>query len=291
MDVNLSNILPAGLLYENGLVNSTGLAPTTLSESAGTITATWPVFGTASTSEIRFFARLAPTVFAGQVITNPASVQWTSLPGNVTSPQSSNSLSTERTGSTSNPGSTANDHVDSSSDSIAIVIPTAIKTFVTTNQAHTAGTNVAIGELVTYDVVLTLPQGVTASAVLTDTPDAGLALVDIVSISAASSITSSLGTMASILASAIIPANGSSATVNFGNLTNADTNSATAETVTIRYRAVVLNTLTNDRGDTLDNQFDLIWGGLGVNLRRWPRFNHCRARSKYCCVERHAKSS
>lgn len=263
MDVSLSDVLPAGLLYDSGLTNSAGLAPASLSQAAGTISATWPTFGTSSTSEIRFFARLSPSVTAGQVITDPASVQWTSLPGNVTAPQSSHAVSTERTGSTSNPGGAVNDHLASSNDSISIVTPTAIKSLVSTNQVHTTGANVAIGEIVTYDVTLTIPQGITPSTVFTDTPDAGLAFVDIVSIVGSSQISSNLGTLASIGSTAVIPADGSSATISFGNLTNADTNSATPETITIRYRAVVLNTLTNDRGDVLNNHFTLNWGSSG----------------------------
>lgn len=273
MDVVLSNVLPAGLVFDSGLTNSAGLAPSSLTSTTGTVTATWPEFSTTSTSEIRFFARIAPTVTSEQVITNPANVRWTSLPGDITASQSTHfSASTERTGNTSQLGGAANDHLAAASDSITIISPSATKTMFASNQGHTAGTNMAIGEIVTYDVVLTVPQGITQSVVVSDTPSVGLSIVDVVSITASSGVSSSLGSFATVAASAVRPADGSSVTVSLGNVTNSDTNSAAAETITIRYRAVVLNTLGNDRGDILNNAFNFTWGtsniisGNGPNL-------------------------
>ncbi len=263
LDLTLADILPVGLVYDSGLTNSAGLAPTTLTQSGPTINATYASFPLASTSEIRFFARLATSVQPGETIVNPVGLAWTSLPGNVTTAQSSNPLSTERTGSTSNPGGTANDHIDLASDSITIILPVAAKSLVTTNQAHTSGSNVAIGEIVTYDVVLTIPQGTTPSARFVDTPDAGLAIVDVVSINASPDVTSSLGSFATIQSGSVIPASGSSLSIDFGTLINNNTNSAANETITVRYRAVVLNTTTNDRGDVLDNQVAFNWGSSG----------------------------
>jgi large repetitive protein len=262
MDVSLTDILPSGLIFDSGLTTLSGLAPTTLSESGGTITANWASLTTAQTSTLRFFARLAPGVQPGQSVTNPASVRWSSLPGSVITAQSTSPISTERTGTTANPGGTSNDHQDSANDSITIINPALSKTIVATNQVHTSGANVAIGEIVTYDLVLTVPQGVLPTSIITDTPDAGLAIVDVVSITGSASVSSSLGALG--LITPTIPVGGSSLTVNFGTLTNSDTSTASNETVTIRYRAVILNTLANDAGDVLDNQGGFTWGTTGT---------------------------
>ncbi|MEO1530325.1 MAG: isopeptide-forming domain-containing fimbrial protein [Planctomycetota bacterium] len=138
--------------------------------------------------------------------------------------------------------------------------PSAAKTFVSSNQTHTSGQDFAIGEIGTYEITLTLPQGVTPNAEVVDTPDAGLAIVDVVSITPNASVSTDIsGGFAGVQANAVIPADGSSLTLDFGDLTNADTNSAVAETVVIQYRAVVLNTTTNDRGDVLDNEAVFSW--------------------------------
>ena len=260
MDVVLTDALPAGLTFSSGLSNSAGTVPATLVEASDVINATFSSLGTTETSEIRFFATIDPDVEVGQVITNPANVTWTSLPGDVTTAQSTNSLSTERTGQTSDPGSTANDHATTASDSITIIDPSAAKTFVSSNQGHTSGQNFAIGEIGTYEIALTLPQGVTPNAQVVDTPDAGLAIVDVVSITPSAGVTTDVvGGFAAVQSAATIPADGSSLTLDFGDLTNADANSGTTETVVIRYRAVVLNTTTNDRSDVIDNQAVFSW--------------------------------
>jgi fimbrial isopeptide formation D2 family protein/uncharacterized repeat protein (TIGR01451 family) len=262
-DLSISDVIPAGLIYVGGsLANVSGLVPTTLGESSGTVSATFTTFPDGSTSRIQFQVQASPSVVAGSTITSTVNQSWSSLPGAVTTAQSSNALSTERTGSISDPGGAANDHRASDSDSITIISPVLTKTLVSTNQAHTTGTNVAIGEIVTYDLVLTVPQGVLPSSIITDTPDAGLAIINVVSITGSASITSSLGALGSITPT--IPVGGSSLTVNLGTLTNSDTSTASNETVTIRYRAVILNTLANDAADVLDNQGGFTWGTTGT---------------------------
>ncbi|MGB7343551.1 MAG: isopeptide-forming domain-containing fimbrial protein [Pirellulaceae bacterium] len=265
MDVVLTDVLPAGLVYDSGLTHSAGTAPTTLAHSSGTITATFPTLTTTQASEIRFFARLAPTVQPAEVITNPAVVTHTSIAGDVTTAQSSNALSTERTGSTSDPGAAANDHIDNASDTITVISPQISKTLTATNAAHTLGTDVAIGEIVTYQVSLVIPQGVTGSASFVDTPTTGLAIVAVDSITAPADITSSAGTMAAIASAAVVGTNGQDVTIGFGNLTNANTNSAADETITITYRAVVLDDTNNDRSDILDNAAAFTWTNGTIN--------------------------
>lgn len=260
-NVILTDVLPAGLNYTSGLTTASGLAPSILSQSANTITAIWNSFALGQTSRIQFNVQLAGSVEPSQIITNAATSTWTSLPNSVTTPQSSDPISTERTGSTSDPGGSANDYSDTGTAQLTVTAPVFSKTVFSTNQVSTTGNNVAIGEIVTYRAVVTIPQSTLSTVRFIDTPTNGLAIVDVVSIVADAGIASSLGSMPTIASNAIIPTNGSSLTLDFGTLTNSDTDSNTTDEITIEYRAVVLNTTTNDRGDALDNQAIFEWGG------------------------------
>ena len=57
---------------------------------------------------------------------------------------------------------------------------------------------------------------------------------------------------------------GSRVTFNFDSVTNTDTNSAVAETITLTYRAVVLNSATNVRGQARNNSAAWTAGGNTV---------------------------
>jgi uncharacterized repeat protein (TIGR01451 family)/fimbrial isopeptide formation D2 family protein len=127
--------------------------------------------------------------------------------------------------------------------------PGLAKVLSATNQTHTTGNNVAIGEVATYKVDITVPEGQALNARLVDTLPTGLAITSIDSITASTGLTSSVGTMATVLATtqAAMVSPGRPLTVNFGTLTNSDTNDAVAETITIFYRAVVLDDIGNQQ--------------------------------------------
>ena len=98
-DVAVTDKIPSGLTYVNGSLTAVdGPTPTSMNYDAATrtIRITWDNFDEGEVSHIRFQATLDNT--ANQSITNAASVAWTSLPGDVSQPQSIyNTLSTERT--------------------------------------------------------------------------------------------------------------------------------------------------------------------------------------------------
>ena len=109
-NVSLSDKLPAGLVYQSYSVPA-GSAPTTASYDSGTATfsAAWDSLPQGSSSTIRIVATLDLSVTPNQQIENKAYIQWTSLPGTVTTAQSGyNALSTERTGEPADPGGAAN---------------------------------------------------------------------------------------------------------------------------------------------------------------------------------------
>ncbi len=166
------------------------------------------------------------------------------------------------------------DHTDTDlTDTATVTIRPASavsKTVIATNQAHTSGLNVAIGEIVTYRLLLRIPEGITNSAVLVDTLDAGLAFVDCLSVSASSTdLTSSIGNFSNacndptnpvITGTDATPANaGRVITFNLGDLTNININNAVDETLTFEYTAVVLNINANSRGRDVNNSARLQW--------------------------------
>jgi fimbrial isopeptide formation D2 family protein/uncharacterized repeat protein (TIGR01451 family) len=258
-EVNWTDTLPAGLIYVSGLTHSDGKAPSTLNENSGTITATFNELLIGETSQLQFLVELEPDVVAGDVITNRTDADWSSLPGSVSGPQSSDPFSNERTGIVGDPTGT-NDYVATATGTVTVVSPVINKNQIATNQFHTVGNDVAIGEIVTYRATITVPQATLVDASFVDIPTAGLAILDVLSVGSSSSITASAGDDTALAAAAVIPADGSSLSLEFGTLTNTDTDSAVDETIVIEYRAVVLNSLVNDRGDNLDNAAAFDWG-------------------------------
>ena len=150
---------------------------------------------------------------------------------------------------------------------VTTTTPTVTKTITATNQAHTAANDVVIGELVTYQISIRVPEGTTPAATLLDTLDTGLAVVNPVALVASPSVTASAGSFPAILAAAAIPAGpsgGGSLSLNFGTLTNTDTNDATNETVVLTYSVVVLNTTGNNSGTRNNNALLSFTGGTAT---------------------------
>lgn len=128
------------------------------------------------------------------------------------------------------------------------------KTIVGTNQSFTSGTDVAIGELITYQVVVTIPEGHSSGVTLVDTMDAGLALVSLDSLIGSAGVTTDfIGGFAAVLANAVVTNSGGRITFDFGNMINAVTNDNLPDTVTLTYTVAVLNSSTNNEGTQLNN--------------------------------------
>jgi len=136
------------------------------------------------------------------------------------------------------------------------------------NHPYNVLPEVSIGEILTYEVDLTVAAGATIeNVVLTDTLDRGLAIVDVISItSTGDAVTSAPDDFAAIQAGAVIGAVGSEPvdqgrllTINFGALTNTDTENDVV--LTVRYRAVVLDYPSQGSGDRLNNQAVWTWTG------------------------------
>ena len=137
-----------------------------------------------------------------------------------------------------------------------------LKEIVATDQAHTAGNNVVVGEIVTYRTTVTVPEGQSLDVTLRDTLDAGLAFVGFDSITASPGLSTSRGTFNDVLSGVVVSGVGAAgtpstagrrATFDFGTVTNAN-NDGAAETIVVTYRAVVLDVTENGVGrSNLDN--------------------------------------
>jgi len=271
-NVALTDALPSGLTFVSA-AQTGGLAATTLT-TAGSLAATWDTFAVGSTATFQIAATIDTGLGSGTVLTNTAPVTYTSLPGDVTATQSThNTLAVERTGNPAGVGGAENDYSTQGQATVTVSSANVTKALVSTNQLHTSDPSVAIGEILTYTVTVTVPEAVSSGVTLVDTLDAGLAFVDFdpIVVSSGAVSTSATGGFAGVISNRVVSdpggvnTAGSRVTFNFGTVTNTDTNSGVAETLTLTYRAVVLNTAANVRGQARNNNVAWTANAITVN--------------------------
>lgn len=167
----------------------------------------------------------------------------------------SNNTITNATGTTLNP----------TLDFGFVVHETILKSIVDTNETFTSGQDVAIGEIVTYQIIIDLPLGVPLDNVtVTDRMDKGLAYVDCVLVEvtgADETATVCPPTVSSVTDpgdSAGNPANpGRQVVFDIGDVIG----TGGANTILIRYRTVVLDVIENQEGERLNNDATWAWNG------------------------------
>src|SRR5690606_31785070 len=111
------------------------------------------------------------------------------------------------------------------------------KSIIATSETHTAGANVAIGEVVTYEIVATFPEGTAADARITDTLPAGMSAISCDSVVVSAELTVDNTNCA-------LPGG----VITFGDVTNNGTAGSGPGTITVTYSAVVQNVGANARG-------------------------------------------
>ena len=164
----------------------------------------------------------------------------------------------------------------------AVAEITATKSIVATSEAHTTGSSVAVGEIVRYRLVATLPEGTATAATFVDLLPNGLrALLDgtarVALVSDSVPITSStltdppLGGLVAVGDETTIdavtpvatlppgslsagPGSGADLTVSLGDLTNPERD-PDDEFVVVEFNALVDNTAVNDNGANRNNRF------------------------------------
>jgi large repetitive protein len=271
-NISLTDAIPGSIVYEPlSLTNFSGVAPTSLNIAGANITASFDQLNLGQTSVIRFQARPLATVFPQEVVTNSATIKYTSLPGSVLTPLSTyNPASTERTGDNANPGGVANDYTQTSSVNFTVNNVSTTKSIVTTSEAHTTNTGgterLAVGEIIRYRLSTQIPEGQISNFRIRDNLPTGLLFLNDSTakfgISSNTSVTSSVTSLNScnqvgssatitpscaILSSQITPltfSDGSDPTFNLGTINNTD-NDANAEYIVIEFNALVTNLSTN----------------------------------------------
>ncbi len=159
------------------------------------------------------------------------------------------------------------------------VAPVGVAKSITgTDLADTVTPDVVVGEAVTYRVRLTIPEGQTTSAQLTDTLPSGMAVLSIDSLTADPALsTSTGGGFPTVLsnAQAALAAPGHTVSIPLGTLTNADRDDSVDEYLDVTLTAVVLNvagnqaatTLTNSAAFTSANHGTAVTGTVDVTVR------------------------
>ena len=262
-ETRLLDTLPSDYTLNLGSITITtggGATGVTNNSVGNTIDITLDDVPAGGTVRVNYTATLKAGVEAGKRITNTASLTYTSLPGaqgTTANPTGSATPGATGTGYGERDGSGgANDYTDVDSTDVTITSPSLTKQLISTEivTAGNSNTQAVIGELVTYEVTLTLPEGVTNLANIVDTLDAGLAFVEMVGAPVVSSALTLTGSTTPTITS-----NGGTVTWNLRTITNSDADNATPETITFTYRAVVTNTAANQAGQLRDNRAVFAW--------------------------------
>ncbi|RME90904.1 MAG: sortase [Anaerolineae bacterium] len=254
-DVLIYDDIPVGLVLDPTSITvtpSAGISGVTDNSTASRIEVGVDSFPQGETLTITFDATV--TASYGSPITNTAYATWTSLPGDDAN---------ERTGA-DGVGGSPNDYI--TGDSVTLNADRDLsKALVTTSLGTTTGTDVTIGEILTYQVTLTIPAGSTDTAIITDTLASGLAFLDCSQMTAGPDITSTMvdftnpdncnhGTTPG--SNPLIENDGGKITFDLGNITN---NGANPEDIVLTYRVVVLDTVANQSDVTLSNDVEWTW--------------------------------
>lgn len=248
-DVLWSDRIPAGMTYVPGsLANPAGIPAAVLDQSgAPLLAASWDVLLPGQSATLTFQAVYDASVNPGQEITNTAYVTATSLPGEYSSPQSPyNDVSCERSGDPADCGGANNTYAANDPAAVTVGLPAFRKELRATSAAHTPGASVAVGETVTYALVVTLPEGTTPSLRIVDTLPAGLAYLD-------PSVNLDLGSFAGTIAAPTVTPLGGDVTIDFGEITVTADNAPGNNSFAVLLTAQVLNTTENQNGIEWDN--------------------------------------
>lgn len=255
-DVLIYDDLPAGLALDLASITVTpspGLSGVTNNSAGSRVEVAVDTFPQGETLTITFDATV--TAAYGAPITNTAYATWTSLPG---------ADANERTGA-DGVGGSPNDYAASGSVTLNADRDLS-KALVATSLGTTTSPDVTIGEILTYQIVLTIPAGSTDTAVITDSLAAGLAFLDCSQITAGPNITSTRvdftdpdncnhGTTPGT-SNPLIENDGERITFDLGDITNSG---SAPENIVLTYRVVVLDTVANQSDVTLDNDVEWTW--------------------------------
>jgi large repetitive protein len=163
------------------------------------------------------------------------------------------------------------------SNSVVVTLRDLMKSLIDSNITSTSPNEVVtIGEIVTYQITLTLPPNTTDTAIITDTLDSGLAFIDCLEIDRSDSlVTSSLVSFTGPGNCSPVITNSDTNPINEGNIVTFDlgniaNGSSETQTITLTYRVIVLDVDANVQGVSLDNNVVVTNSGGTVSTQGIP---------------------
>ncbi len=266
-DVHLSDPLPT-FVTRTGSVNVSTTGNVTGVSTAGTVGNTVDVvlasMDPGATVTVTYTATINTSVTPAQVVQNTAKLTWTSLPGtngttnNPTGGQTPGNPGTttgERDGSLTQP---QDNYVTSASATFTVNVPTLTQVVHSTSLVGTTGTNVNVGEQVTYWVTATLPEATFSGGLnLSDALPPGLTYVSSQIVSIGSQISGSalgVGASGTLSASNVVFNLGSGVVNTPDNVVNA------GDQIVFQVVAAVANVPGNTAGTTLTTSATLAYG-------------------------------
>ncbi len=161
-DIAFSDSFPNGVTYVPGSLHwVSGTAPAQLTDKTGVIQATFGSLPKGSTAVLQYKVIVNNDVQAGMPVDTTSKISWTSLAGTPGQIASTNPLTVERTGNTSDVGGAANSYLITTDSNITIAPVKVAMSLISTTLQHAVANQLTIGERATYQIVLTIPEGVT----------------------------------------------------------------------------------------------------------------------------------
>ncbi|MEZ5738201.1 MAG: VCBS domain-containing protein [Burkholderiaceae bacterium] len=168
---------------------------------------------------------------------------------------------------------TTEDRIDQAR--VTTALPALSKTFVSSDQAHTSDNNggapglgdVAVGEIVRYQVQLRVPEGTTPSAQFVDTLDPGLSFVSLDPVGTGVVASAGVSFDSGNVFATTVPSNSGTGgvanrvTFSLGTITNTNTDNAQPDTLTFTYTALVTDTAQVNNGTLLNNRANVTYTG------------------------------
>ncbi|MEO1788130.1 MAG: isopeptide-forming domain-containing fimbrial protein, partial [Pseudomonadota bacterium] len=193
---------------------------------------------------VNYEAEVIASVVAGATIPNTANVTFDSTPED------------EGEGVTASDDSDDRDYALSDNASVTTAVAEIDKQVFSSSNPDTAGTDLAINEEVTFQIVVTLPEGISEDVVLQDVLPTTPGTLQYVS----ASVIGVGGNISGPDLPATIANSGTTTTFDFGTLTNiVDQAVGPEDLITVQVTALVTDIAANAAGDTLTNTATLFF--------------------------------
>ncbi|MEL7239625.1 MAG: hypothetical protein AAGK78_12260, partial [Planctomycetota bacterium] len=242
--------MPTGLSANGTFSSGTcgGIVSNTI--SSGSAVFDFTTIPDATDCTFTFDVDLNSSAVFGSTINLTSDVTWTSFPGTLTTSQSTfSTVATERTGSTSDPGGALNTY--SGTDTEGLTVSDFGLGLSTTGPLG----DVRIGDLITYAVTVTIPEGTSGTSItLVDPLPDGLVFVSDANFTASGALTCSVSCSSP---TRVVAAGGGQVEYTFGTISNSDTTDATPETITFDVVAAVANVAAVADGTAITNEVQI----------------------------------